>query len=99
MTGNAVVWFDNRGNLLGKGFEIIDILREAYAPTGELALMANFSTLTELKMGPDEVLSKYIPRVLDTIVLLRGGEVVLHPALVNLFAVHSLNDRQRGGLV
>ena len=92
LTGDAAVRFDNRDNLLGKGFEMITILREAYAPTGELALMANFSTLTNLKMGADEVLSTYISRVLDTIVLLRGGAVVLHPALVNLFAVHGLNN-------
>ena len=35
LTGNAAVRFDNRDNLLGKGFEIINILHEAYAPTGE----------------------------------------------------------------
>ena len=55
LTDAAAVRFDNRDDFLRKGFEMVKKLREAYAPTGTLALMANFSTLTSLKMGPKNI--------------------------------------------
>ena len=39
LSKDAAARFDNHPHLLGKGFEMVSILREAYEPTGELAVM------------------------------------------------------------
>ena len=91
LSGDAAARFDNRPHLFGKGFEMVSILREAYAPTGELAVMHNFCALTSLHMTADELLATYMSRVRDTVALLYGGKVALNPVLVNLFAVKGLS--------
>ena len=68
------------------------ILRDAYTPTGNLALMNNFYKLTDLEMGPDKSLATYMSRIGTTICLLRGEKFHLHGILVNLFPVKGLGS-------
>ena len=70
---------------------MVTILRDAHAPTGNLALIDHFCKLTDLKMGHSEALATYMSRICTTIGLLCGGNIHLHSILVNLFAVKGLD--------
>ena len=89
---DAASRFDNGPQFIDKGFKMVTILRDAQAPTGELALMNNFCSLTDLAMGYGEALKTYMSRIRTTINLLCGGNVQLHPILINLFALRGLNS-------
>ena len=63
LTKAAVARFDDRDDLKFKGFEMVSILREAYAPTGDDAIFPNFRTLFSLAQGSNEELSTYMSRI------------------------------------
>ena len=67
-------------------------MRDAHAPTGELALMNNFGSLSNLTTNHGEALETYMSRIRTTVNLLRGGNVRLHPILINLLAVRGLDS-------
>ena len=71
---------------------MVTYMREAHAPTGELALMDNFCSLADLEMKTGEALETYMWRVRNVVNQLRGGNVNLHPILVTLFAVRGLDS-------
>ena len=60
LLGDAAARFDDRPQFIDKGFEMETILRDAHAPTGKLAFMNNFCSLTDLEMVHDEALKTYI---------------------------------------
>ena len=90
LLGHAAARFDNCPQFIDKGFEIVIILYDVQAPTGELALINSFSLLIDLEMGHDEALKTYTSRIRRATNLLRGGNVQLHPILINLFAVKGI---------
>ena len=71
---------------------MVTALRQAHAPTGELVLMNNFCSLTDIEMKTGEALESYILRIRDTFDLLCGGNIHLHPIMVTLFAVRDLDS-------
>ena len=52
LTGDAASHFDERPDLIYKGFEMVTILRDAHALSGNLSIMAYFCKLTDFEMGP-----------------------------------------------
>ena len=48
--GDAATHFNYRNNLVDKVFEMLSILRNAYAPTGGKVVFANFNQLFGLDM-------------------------------------------------
>ena len=75
----AAARFDDRDDLKGKGFEMVAILREAYAPTGEDAIFLNFRSLFSLEQGSTEELSTYMARIRTMDGKLKAGGINLPP--------------------
>ena len=50
ISGVSAVHFDSRDNLVGKGFEMVSILRAAYTPTGDKSVFTNSNQLFGLDM-------------------------------------------------
>ena len=92
LEGDAASRFDDRPQFKDKGFKMVMVMREAHAPTGELALLNNFCSLTDLEMKTGEALETYMCRVRNAVNQLRGGNMNLHPILVTLFAVRGLDS-------
>ena len=86
----AAARFDDRDDLRGKGFEMVAILREAYAPTGEDAIFPNFRSLFSLEQGSKEELSTYMARIRTIKGKLKAGGIDLPPILLNMFTVKGL---------
>jgi len=79
--------FDDRDDLKFRGFEMVAILREAYAPTGDDAIFPNFRTLFSLEQGSKEELPTYMARVRTIYGKLKAGGVELPRILLNMFTV------------
>ena len=92
LTGDAASRFDKRPDLIYKGFETMTILRNAHAPGGNLALVANFCKLTDLEMGPDKPLTTYMSGSCTIIGLLCNDNVHLRSILINVSATKGLNS-------
>ena len=86
----AAARFDSRDKLRGKGFEMVAILREAYAPTGEDAIFPNFRSLFSLEQDSKEELSTYMARICTIKGKLKAGGIDLPPILLNMFTVKCL---------
>ena len=79
--------FDDRNNLKFRGIEMVAIIRESYAPTGDNAIFPNFHTLFSLEQGSKEELSTYMARIRTINSKLKAGGVELPRILLNMFTV------------
>ena len=86
ISGDAAAHFDSRDDLVGKGFEMVSILRATYAPTGDEAVFAKFNQLFGLDIQHGEELATYMSRIHHISNLLLAGSIKLHSNLLNMFA-------------
>ena len=90
LSKSAASHFDDRNDLKFRGFEMVAILREAYAPAGDDTIFPNFRNLFSLEQGSKEELSTYMARVRAINGKLKAGGVELHRILLNMFTVGGL---------
>ena len=81
--------FGDRNDLKFRGFEMVAILRESYAHTGDDAIFPNFRTLFSLNRSKEE-LSTYMSCVRTINGKLKAGGVELPRILLNMFTVRGL---------
>ena len=81
---------DDRDDLKFRGFEMVGILRKAYALIGDNAIFPNFRTLFSLEQGSKEELSTYRARVRTINGKLKADGVELLWILLNMFTVRGL---------
>ena len=92
ISSDATEHFDSCDNLVGEDFEMVSILRDAYTPTGDEAVFANFSQLFGLGMQHSEKLATYMSRIQHIRNLLLAGGIKLPSILLNMFSVKGLGN-------
>ena len=90
LKGAAAAHFTNRNDLIKKGFEMVAILRDAYAPIGRDVIFPIFNSLFSLEQKGNEAMATYMSRIRDINAKLRAGGVDLPPVLLNMFTVRGL---------
>ena len=92
ISGDAAAHFNSLDDLVGKGFEMVSILRATYSPTGNKEVFANFNQIFGLDMQHNEELATYMLRIRHIRNLLLAGGIKLPSILLNMFAVKGLGN-------
>ena len=92
ISGDSAAHFNSRTDLVGQGFEIVSILRAAYATNGDELVFDNFNQILGLDMQDDEELATYMSRIRHIRNLLLEGGINLPSILLNMFAVKGLGN-------
>ena len=92
ISGDAASHFDLRDDLVGKGFEMVSILRTAYSLTGDKAVFANFNQIFWLGMEHGKELVNYMSRIRHISNLLLAGGINLPSILLQMSAIKGLGN-------
>ena len=92
ISGDAAAHFDSCDNLVGKGFEMVFILRKAYFLTVNEAVFANFNQIFGLDMQHAKELATYMSRIRHIRNLLLTGGIKVPSILLNMFAAKGLGN-------
>ena len=92
ISSDSAAHFDLRDDLVGKGFEMVSILRTAYSPTGDMAVFSNFNQIFRLDMEYGKVLVTYMSRICHIRSLVLTGGINLPSILLQMFAIKGLGN-------
>jgi hypothetical protein len=80
-------------NFNDRGFELLDHLRQTYAPQRQSDAYANFLGLFGLEMGPTDSLDKTVQQIRQYALALHAGGAPLPPKLLTMVFMKALDDR------
>jgi hypothetical protein len=89
----ALNGFHNNTTYMDFGFEMLDHLRQTYAPQPQSDIYTNFLGLISLDMGPKDMLGQMVAQIQKYAVALSAGSVKVPPPLLSMIFMKSLNDR------
>lgn len=78
---------------IDKGFELVDHLRQTFAPQRSSDVYANFLGLWGLEMSPSDTLDKTVQRLRQYLLALEAGDAKLPPKFQTMFFMRCLDDR------
>jgi hypothetical protein len=85
--------FHNNTTYMGFGFEMLDRLRQTYAPQRQSNIYMNFLGLISLDMGPKDTLDQMVAQIRKYAMALSAGSVEVPPPLLSMTFMKSLDDR------
>ena len=92
LTGDAATRFDTCTKLVDKGFEMVAIIQEAHAPTGNLSLFVNFNKLFQLEMGHGKPLATPCPTSAPPLVFFAAATLRSTPSSSTYLSIKGLDE-------
>jgi hypothetical protein len=89
----AVDIVHNNSNFHGRGFELLNRLRQTYAPQGAADIYSNFLSLFSLAMGPKDTVDSIMVELRRYALALAAGGCTVPPQLLWMVFMKCLDDR------